>query len=315
MKPHILLFGGALLALLPFSAQAKIERVVEKTFAVSPGGLLTVKAQGGNIRVEPGTGNQVHVVAKERFRADTDDAADEIAKQIQLTMEQSGADVTATAKIEGKNRLSSWFGFGSSGVQIDFVVTVPTKYRADLHTSGGNIDVGDLVGDVDASTSGGNVSVGKIDAPVSVQTSGGNIKVGEAMRSLKATTSGGEIRIDRVTGDADVSTSGGNIHIGSASGVVHAETSGGDVSAHFVQKVAGDCVLKTSGGNVMVWIDPASAFRLDASTSGGSVTVSGIEMEVQHGGNRKTSYVGIAHGGGPELTLRTSGGDVRVSAN
>jgi len=313
MKPQFLLLAVGLLAGLPFSASAKIERVVEKSFTVTPGGLLTVETQGGNIHVASGSSEEVKVTAKEHFRANSEAEADEIAKHINLRIEQSGADVSAGAKFENDS-LSSFWRRGSR-VEVEFVVTVPAKYRAHLRTSGGNIGIGDLGGDVDLRTSGGDIRLGKIDGEVVAETSGGTITIDQASRRVKAHTSGGDVRAGRLGGEAQLSTSGGNIQVEAAAGRVQAETSGGNVSATFVDALSADCVLKTSGGNVNVKVNPNTAFRLDASTSGGDVRVSGLTIEVQHGGNGKSSLVALARGGGPELKLRTSGGDVRVSAN
>lgn len=315
MKPPSLFLFAGLLALLPLAAQAKIERVVEKTFAVAPGGRLHVETQGGNIHVTLGAGNDVKVTAREHFRAQTEAQADEIAERLSVTIEQSGADVTAKSKYANGDGMRSWFSSGSQRVSVDFEVTVPSKYNAQLRTSGGNVSIANLGGDADVSTSGGNIDLGKIEGRVDARTSGGNITISDVLRSVKATTSGGDVHVGHVTGQADLSTSGGNIHVEGSAGVIHAETSGGDVSARFVENsLPGESVLKTSGGNVNVRVNPDAAFRLDASTSGGSVRVSGIAMDVQSGGNGKMSFVGIAHGGGPELKLRTSGGDVRVTA-
>lgn len=313
MKTTTFLFTASLLAALPLSAHAKIERVIEKSFNVSPGGHLTVSTRGGNVRVDPGTGDVVKVVAKERFRADSEKEADEIANKLTLQIEQSGADVSALAKYEGE-RGFSWSG-SRSLVEVDFVVTVPAHYHVDLHTSGGNIAVGDLMGEAKARTSGGNVDLGKIEGPVNASTSGGNISVNEVRREAKLHTSGGDIRVTKVLGETEAETSGGNIKILETSGKVRARTSGGDVSAAFATTIPGDCSLETSGGSVKVTVNRNAAFRLDARTSGGDVRVADLTLDVKEGGDRKSKIVAVVGGGGPELKLRTSGGDVRVSAN
>lgn len=314
MKPLLLLLSAGLFVGLPFSAQAKIERVIEKSFTVTPGGLLKIETQGGDIRVTSGPGDEVKVVAKQHFRANSESEADEVAKQLSIQIEQSGSDVSAIAKYQGKRENKFWGG-GWPPVQVEFVVTVPSKYRADLRTSGGDIRIGDLGGNAQLRTSGGDIVLDKIDGEVDAHTSGGDITIHEATRNAKAHTSGGDVRVGRVAGSAHLSTSGGDIRVEGASGVIEAETSGGDVSARFVDTISANCTLKTSGGDVTVSVSPSTAFRLDASTSGGNVRVSGLTLDIERGGNGKSSLVGASHGGGPELKLRTSGGDVRVAAN
>jgi len=312
MKTKMLFLAATLLASLPLSLQAKIERVVEKTFTVSPGGKLTVQTQGGNIRVTTGTGDRVTVVATQRFKTDSEAEADDYAKNLTLAIEQTGGDVSAISKYDGSR--TKWFSWGGNPVTVNFDVTVPTQYAANVRTSGGNIDIGDLTGDVDAHTSGGNVKVAKIGGAVNIRTSGGNIEVGEAVKSLDARTSGGHIRVWRVAGNAEVDTSGGNITVDEAAGKLNASTSGGNVSVGFTETLAADCSLRTSGGNVAAKVPSGAAFKLDARTSGGSVRVSDVKIDITEGAIGKTKVVGNVNGGGPLLKMSTSGGNVNVAS-
>lgn len=304
---------AGLMAVLPLTSSAKIERVVEKSFTVSPGGMLHVETQGGNIQVTPGSGDEVKVIARQHFRTNSESEADDVAKNLSLTIEQSASGVTAISKYDGP-RLNGFFGGGWPPVNVSFEVVVPTKYNGQLRTSGGNIQVGDLTGDVDARTSGGNVKIGSVDGKVNLHTSGGNIEVVAAMRELDANTSGGHIRIAKVVGNAHVETSGGNISIDDAGGVVNASTSGGNVFARFNSNISGDCSLRTSGGNVTAEVDGKAAFKLDASTSGGSVNASSLTIRLAEGGHGKSKLIGDVNGGGHLLKLRTSGGNVRVAS-
>lgn len=311
MKTTAFLMAG-LLALAP-ALQAKIERTVEKTFTVQPGGTLNVQTQGGNIRVEPGASDKVEVVAREVIRANDDAEADRLLSKLELTIEQSGNDVSATAKYG--ERTSGWFSGGWPPVQVSFTVKVPSRYNAELRTSGGDVTIGDLTGKIAGRTSGGNVTVGTIDGEVNVSTSGGNVSLASASGRTKLSTSGGNIKVTRVGGDADVSTSGGDIVVKEVAGVLHASTSGGDVTATFAGPLKGDCTLRTSGGDVRATVRPGVAFDLDASTSGGKVDAGGLTITLESGGSGKSRLKGKVNGGGPELKLRTSGGDVRVATS
>src|ERR1700685_3806671 len=129
----------AVLAAFTATASAKIERTVERTFQVQPGVHLTVSTYGGEIRVEPSSDGVVKVVAKEHFHADSEAEADEIMQKVDLTIEQHGNEVVATAVSRGSG-IGFHFGW-SHDVHIDFVVTVPSSTSADLKTSGGDIEV------------------------------------------------------------------------------------------------------------------------------------------------------------------------------
>lgn len=293
MNPLTRLLTAALLAALPLAAHAKIERVVEKTFAVQPGGTLTVNTQGGDVRVLPGSDQEVRIVARQRFpRADTEAEADEVMQDLTFELTQQGNDVAVLTKT---TRSLSGFNWGNR-VRIDFTITVPSRYAADVRTAGGDITVGNLTGRLSVQTSGGDIDLARIDG------------------DINATTSGGDIALAEGTASARLRTSGGDIEIRSAGASVDASTSGGDVAATFEGGVPADATLSSSGGDIVARIPQPSSFRLDASTSGGAVDAAGLTLTIERGGVGKNRLVGSVNGGGPLLKLRTSGGDIRIIA-
>jgi hypothetical protein len=306
------LAAAAALAVAAIPANAAVERVVEKTFSVQPGGNLHVGTIGGLIRVQSAAVSAVTVVAKEHIRADSDAEADGLLKKLTLTIEQSGNDVSAVADYE---KSPMGFHWNWPPVRVDFIVTVPAAYHADLKTSGGDITVSDLDGRVRARTSGGDISLGKISGEIDCETSGGNVSLGEGRSAIRLGTSGGSISVGRAAGPADLRTSGGDVRIDSAEGTLDARTSGGDVRAVFIGALKGDCVLETSGGRVKAVVDAAAAFRLDASTSGGSVDAKGLAIALDGGRHHRSSLAGDVNGGGPLLRMRSSGGDIVVETH
>jgi hypothetical protein len=290
---------------------AKIERVVEKAFTVQPGGTLRLETQGGNIQVVPSSDSVVRVTAREKINASSEAEADELLQKLTLTIEQTGNDVSALSKYEerpiGFRWASSW-----PPVKVDFVVSMPASFASDVKTSGGNIVLGDLAGTVRARTSGGNIKLGKISAAIDASTSGGNVELVEGSSTVKLHTSGGNIVVGRAVGVTELKTSGGNIRIDSVENTLSASTSGGDVVAGLFGVTKGDCELRTSGGKVTATVDKTAAFQLDASTSGGRVSGDGLTITLNKGGQGRSQLKGDVNGGGPRLTLRSSGGDVAV---
>jgi hypothetical protein len=301
---------AGVLALFTASASAKIERVVEKSFQVQPGVRVRVSTTGGDIRVVSSPDSVVRVVAKEHIRAGSEADADAMLKKLDLTIEQSGSEVVASASFES----GVGFHFGSwPPVEVDFVVTVPSSASADLKTSGGNVVVGDnLEGSVRARTSGGDIKLGNVGGESDASTSGGNVSLEEGRGSVKLSTSGGNISAKRVVGPAELRTSGGDIKIDSVESTLDAETSGGDVKAGFAGPLKGDCSLSTSGGEVKATVGREVGFHLDAWTSGGEVNASGLTITIDRGGTGKSNLAGLVNGGGPILKLRSSGGNIEV---
>lgn len=303
----LVLFAGLLIGPVAV-AQARIDRVVEKEFAVAGPGTLRVETSGGAIRVVASADSVVRVKARQRIRASTEAEADEVLRKLELTIEQQGNDVRAVAKYE---RRTSGFNFGSwPPVQVDFEIQAPAGFANTLLTSGGGITVGDFAGKADVRTSGGSITLGRMGGPVEARTSGGNITLAEARGPVTLKTSGGSINVGRVAGPADLATSGGSIKIDAAESRLRAHTSGGSIRAGIAGRLQDECSLSTSGGSVRVAVDRTAAFRLDASTSGGDVDAEGLTLTLEK--SSRSRLAGSVNGGGPLLKLRASGGSISV---
>lgn len=307
-------FGAAFAALLLTAAAAGAE-TYRRSFDVGDGGRLNVDTDVGSIEVRAAGSGRVEIEVE---------ASGSRADELELDFSQNGDDVTVRADFP---RQRGWFNWGSSGIRVEFVITVPERYDVDLETSGGSISVSDLAGEVLAETSGGSLDFGRIRGPVrahtsggsirlegsegdaEVDTSGGSIKIGDVEGRVKANTSGGSIEIDRARGRVDADTSGGSIRVDEVMGAIRASTSGGRVTAYISEQPADDCRLTTSGGDVVVYLADGIGVELDAEASGGRVQ---SDFEVAGGRRTKTALAGAIHGGGPELHLRSSGGGVRV---
>jgi len=310
MPKHALLvlLGAGCLLLLPNLLSAKIERHVTRSFDVQPDGLLTIRTDGGGIKVESSPGNTVKIDVVERIDASSDSAADELLKKLNLTFEQNGSEVSSAAKYEGGR--VSWFHLSWPPVQCEYVVTVPASFNVNLKTSGGGITVGDLHGRVVAQTSGGGLRFGHITGEITGNTSGGGITVESCTGDVAVDTSGGGITTGPISGKAKLNTSGGGITVHEVAGPVQAHTSGGPIEISMAGPVTSDSSFDTSGGGITLRIDPQAKFNLNAHTSGGRVH-SKLPVEVQ-GEIKPERLVGKVNGGGPTITLRSSGGGISI---
>jgi DUF4097 and DUF4098 domain-containing protein YvlB len=287
---------GVCLLASSFAAQAA-EKRLDRSFSVAPGGRLTIEADGADLRVTGTGGNQVvvHILLK---------GSERTLEHMTLSAEQSGNDVEVTSKHE-KGKWTDWFGGWNADGRVE--VQVPREYNVDIHTSGGDITVGQLQGTAHGRTSGGDIVVTEIRGPVDVTTSGGDVRVEQVDGETRLSTSGGDVDISRLNGDLDAKTSGGYIHLTDVVGKVAARTSSGDVIA---RNVRGDSELKTSGGDIRATIDG----KITAHTSGGNVTAELVGanrgISVSSSGGDLTIRVPKSTTG--ELNASTSGGSVRT---
>ena len=289
------------LLLVAATAQAAVESPIRKTFSVAPGGTLFVETDIGDVRINSG-GSGVTVDVKRRAKSE------EAMQDFDVTFEQTGNDVTVRAKYQRPS--SKWFNW-SNEIDAQFTISVPTNYNVQIKTSGGDLRIANLNGDVRARTSGGGIEMGNITGTVEARTSGGSVTLDSASGRADLRTSGGSIEVGRVTGDLYAHTSGGGITIEDAGGVIDAQTSGGSIRARLSAQPRGDSKLSTSGGNIVISVPSNASVDLDAKTSGGDVetdvpvTILGMKSE--------SELQGKINGGGPRLTLRSSGGGIRLT--
>jgi hypothetical protein len=291
---------------------------LQRSFEVSPGGLLNLDTAFGSIEVKGMAGNTVDIKVLHKMR------------DFVIEFDKRGNDIYVTANFEGGIIRRIWYHLFYHAMRTRFVVTVPSQYNVDLKTSGGNISVDDLEGDVRSKTSGGNLHFNKIKGAVvgttsggsielfnyvgmaNVDTSGGNIRMSNVDGDVNAHTSGGPITIESVKGRVIADTSGGSIDVQKLMGSIDAKTSGGNIKAQILKQPNMDCRLATSGGNVVVSLEDGIAVDVDAETSGGWVETDFPVAVKIHGKIRGSALQGRINGGGPLIVLRTSGGNIHI---
>jgi hypothetical protein len=322
---------------------------IRKSAPVSSATRMTFRAEFGSINVQPGSGKTVDVEAEFRGYPSSRQEFDRMLHDFDLQVIQQGSeiDVKGTFRTGWEPHLSSNlfdFIFGNHICHngrclkytwlrsIDYRITVPQQFNADVSTSGGSIAVGALKGEVNAHTAGGSLRFDRIDGPVNgstsggsvvltgakgratVHTSGGSIQLRDVAGDVDASTSGGSITIDSVTGRVKAHTSGGHISANDISGAIDASTSGGGVTASLLTQPKQDCRLTSSGGSIDVRLAGDAHVDLDASTSGGHVmTDFPMPSGGPYRGDRHPQELhGPINGGGPQLYLHTSGGGINV---
>ena len=310
------------------AADSPPQKTITKSFTVQPGGELDVEADQGDIEVVTATQDTVDVVVEREVTHGGEAALAKALKRHKVVFSQDGKVVRVEATTEKVSH--GLFSFAHPELIVHIRVTVPRRFDATLSTAGGNIAVSNLEGAVDSRTSGGDLSFSKIRGTVEGHTSGGNIKAiactdkmtlgtsgGNVVikdftgASAQAETSGGNIDVANCAGRLQVKTSGGNINIEDFAGPsAYADTSGGSVEVALTKEPTGDCWFSTSGGNITARLPEDIAMNVHARTEGGSVST---KFPVTVVGKQKDGLLeGKINGGGPNLALKTSGGNIQL---
>lgn len=309
--------------LVPLLSLAQEERS-EKLFTVKPEGWLELRADFGTVQVRSWPKEEVKVEVTKWVEGRHRRSAKELFEDYEISYSQTARGVSIVAEMRG---MSGWRR-SNDGLQVEFRISVPQRYNLDLNTSGGSIAVDDLIGEARVKTSGGSLTLGRIEGPVTAKTSGGSIALQQCKGDLLARTSGGGIEVGDVDGEVDVETSGGSIQVDGAHGDLHAHTSGGGLSlrnlhgnvdastsggsieAELLAPISAPCELSTSGGGISVYVSKDFKADIDARSSGGGVHCD-MPITVQ-GSFGEGKLQGKLNGGGPVLTLRTSGGGIEL---
>lgn len=309
--------------------RADITDSINKSFRVAGGGILRIESDLGSIEVTTNNNSEVEVEIIRKVDTNSRDRADEILEDLEIDITQDGNNVNIETTYNRERRsFFGFFRFGRRPLNLKYLISVPEKYNVDLKTAGGNISVDDLEGRVQCKTSGGSLRFGNIYGPVlgrtsggsitlndcngevDVHTSGGSIKMGEVDGDVEAKTSGGSIRIESARGNVYAKTSGGSITVEEVMGHIEAGTSGGSITAHITRQPRNDCRLTTSGGSVNIYLASDINVHVDARTSGGRVkTDFPVTITGELSKNRLNAEI---NDGGPELYLRTSGGNINL---
>ncbi|MBL1215029.1 MAG: DUF4097 family beta strand repeat protein [Ignavibacteriae bacterium] len=267
----------------------------DKKFDVSEGELLELEISTGDIIIDSWNENSVSVKIFGNSKA---------VDKMEFTLEKTDKGIFVKAKKKG----SSWFSWFSS-IKLRCEIKVPAEFNIESRTSGGDVKIINVEGEIAAKTSGGDISLNDNIGNLLAKTSGGDVVLKNHFGYAELKTSGGDIEVIDAEGNLDANTSGGDIKVKASNGKIYAGTSGGDVMVYYNGANEG-IKLRSSGGSILVKLPENFSADVYLSTSGGDVEVN---YPAQSSSKIKSGkYEGTFNGGGNELDCRTSGGDITV---
>ena len=244
----------------------------------------------GNVRVETSAG-MIHC---DRIRGSVDS--------------KTGGGETRMGKIGGPVRCISEAG-------SIFVENAGSE--ALCQTAGGEIQIHEATGPLTLSTEGGNIQVDKAAGTVEAHTGEGVIEVFQAGGVVFADTRGGSIQIGSAQG-VKCQSAAGAIRVKTGSGPLHLQTAMGSILAELLAGArVEDSSLVAGSGDITVLIPSNLALSVLArnDTGGNPRIISDFsELHAKAAAMRRPPLVfeGSINGGGPLLTLNTSGGIIYV---
>jgi len=317
MMPLIL---GCDLDIDSFAGLTPAEGSFDRALTVTGPVELEVATGSGSIRIRSGGTNTVRVMGQIRVRDSSQQNAEERVRAIAADppIEQTG------------NRIRIGHGDRPElrrNVSISYEIETPAGTTVESSTGSGNQTLEAVRGPVHASTGSGSIHLVDIAEDVRAETGSGNITARGLGRGLQAETGSGSIRAESVSGpvklgtgsgnitseqvaegDAELETGSGSIDASGIRGALKASTGSGSITAAGAPTKAWEA--ESGSGSVRVRIDPGSAFDIDAHAGSGQVTVR-QPLTTTISSTRK-EIRGKVGGGGPQVRLRSSSGNVTV---
>ncbi len=276
-------FSGDFMVMVPRDMEeVKVETDGGNVETAGVSGRVTAESGGGNIRLDDIGGT---------ISADTGGGSIDLGSAASDVSLHTGGGSIRMKSVKGKIEAES--GGGS-------VTVILGMQGADLQTGGGSIQVERCNGRVKASTGGGSIDLGDVGGPAEIETGGGSIRLSSAKGFVRAETGGGTIDLGTVPG-------------------AHAETGGGGITAKFGPAGADhqNSVLETSAGDITVYFLPNVNLSVRASievANGHRIRTDFPEIRItSEGGDwgpKTISADGNLNGGGPELKVQTTTGDI-----
>jgi hypothetical protein len=286
--------------LLPVLLHARTEGHFDRTLQVNGTVSLDLTTGSGDVIVKTGGSNQVvvHATIQSNNWFGNDSAVSQIESNPPI--QQSGNSIRIGYNLPEDVRRH---------ISISYEVTLPADSAVQAHSGSGNIEVAGVHSEVQAQTGSGDIRMRDLGGRLHAQTGSGNIRTENVAAPLYAQTGSGDIEATLTgSGDVDVHTGSGTIQVRGIKGGMHARTGSGNIEAD--GSVTGPWQLHSGSGNIRMALASAGGFNLDVHTSSGSIH-SDLPITVQ-GSIGERQLKGTVRGGGPDVEVSTSSGDVDI---
>jgi hypothetical protein len=286
IKTIKVLATAATLALAAAATAFAADGNFDRTLNVSGSPNVSVSTGSGYIHLNPGSGNQVHIVAHLRSSHGWMSGGSDVDSRIQQIVNnppivQNGNDITI-----GERHNNDLY----RNISIDYDVTLPKASAINAATGSGDVQIQDVGTTIKAQSGSGSVRAHGVQGPATLGTGSGDIELEQTG-----------------PGDVKAETGSGSIRLNGLSGALKAGTGSGDIEA--AGQPTTDWKLTTGSGSVRLIVGNAH-FNLDADTGSGSINVS--QPITMQGSLNRHHVSGVVNGGGPAIRVSTGSGDIQI---
>jgi DUF4097 and DUF4098 domain-containing protein YvlB len=190
--------------------------------------------------------------------------------------------------------------FGRQGVSCR--VRCPQGSLVKARTKSADVSARGELGAADIATASGEVELGNVAGDLTAKTASGEIAARSVAGRVSINTASGDISIDEVHGAVSSNSASGDTRIGFARGDVKLNSASGDQRLEAV--VAGQVSVNSASGDVEVGVRRGSRVYLDCTTVSGDAR---SELDVSSDGEPAGNEPFV------EIRARTVSGDIRIT--
>lgn len=305
LKPLLALAAAITVASLLGSAavSAATERSFDKSLTVSGPVALSLHTGSGDVHVQAGSDNQVHIVA--RVRGSNTPFSSDVEQRIQQIISNPPIRQMGSVIEVGPDRNDPLY----RNISISYDVTTPKQTALNASSGSGSVRVADLAQQLTAQSGSGDVEATNIGSRINLQTGSGSVRAQGISGEATLQTGSGDIELhEMAAGPVRAQTGSGSIRLNGVNGSLNAQTGSGDITA--AGQIASDWRFHTGSGSVHANVGSNARFTLDADTGSGSVH---LEQPITMQGKINPHHInGTVNGGGPEMRVQTGSGDITI---
>ena len=142
----------------------------KRSYTLAEGGTLEIHNSNGKIRVEPGDGKTIEVVADRLVKGPNDEAAKSALQKFTI------GETTASDRVSLDGRNKGGVTFNMS-YRVDFAVRVPRGVNVSLDATNGDITIDRLAGTVKVETTNGRIKGTALENNAQVSATNGEIEL------------------------------------------------------------------------------------------------------------------------------------------
>lgn len=306
----VLTVCGVLLSVFWASEALSASGSFQQTLSVDGPILLDVSTGSGTIKISTGNSEQVevtgHITARSGSFLGIFKRNSKELQEIVRQLESEPPVSLSGGRLQVGHIKDKAF---RRNVSISYEIVVPANTEVKSHTGSGSQTISGVAGPVEAGTGSGKVTLTDIGGAVNARSGSGAIRANGIAGAFEAHAGSGSIRLTQVApGDVVVSTGSGSSELHGVVGALHVRAGSGRIEVDGQQAGAWD--VDTGSGSVRITLPEDAAFKLDAQTGSGGITL-GHPLTIQ-GKISKKHLKGDVRGGGDLLKIETGSGGIRI---